>query len=52
MKFVAKEQEGMGAVGSFSSGCAYFIFWRGLLIREMLMSKWIASWHVPVFDLC
>lgn len=52
MKFVAKEQERMGAVGSFSSGCAYFIFWRGLLIREMLMNKWIASWHVPVFDLC
>lgn len=52
MKSVAKEQERVGAVGSFGSGCAYFSVWRGLLIREMLMNRWIASWHVPVFDLC
>ena len=45
MKFVAKEQERMGAVRSFSSGYAYFIVWRGFLIREMLMNKWIALWQ-------
>lgn len=38
MKFEAKEQERIGAVGSFSSGCACFIVWRGWLIREMLIN--------------